>query len=363
MKTRRIIASFLSLCMLGGTLSYNFPSTTISAAAVESKIEGKKETTTIADAAGICYTFDAETGTLTLKGNIVLEEIRGFKNKEAVNTITAEKGTVFPESCEEMFEYYSNCEKIDLSNVDTSNVTDMNAMFGVCKGLTSLDVSHFDTSNVTDMIGMFYNCYRLISLDLSNFDTSNVTDMNGMFYNCCSLTSLDVSNFDTSNVTDMSDMFRSCSGLTSLDLSNFDTDNVTNMKSVFSECVRLKCLTLGVNFKNISLNQGLPNNKGWVNSEDTETVISGNEYYAVFENNGLNTYYQLPYTGESQNTVKGDINSDGVFNVSDVLLFNKWLHGEKTVKITNISTLDLCEDGELDVFDLIVMKQELSRDL
>ena len=47
----------------------------------------------------------------------------------------------------------------------------------------------------------------LTSLNLSNFDTSNVTNMNGMFTYMDSLTSLDLSNFNTSKVTNMSYMF------------------------------------------------------------------------------------------------------------------------------------------------------------
>lgn len=37
---------------------------------------------------------------------------------------------------------------------------------------------------------MFLCCYKLESIDLSNWNTSNVTDMNSMFYNCSGLTSL-----------------------------------------------------------------------------------------------------------------------------------------------------------------------------
>ena len=89
-------------------------------------------------------------------------------------------------------------------------------MFYNCQSLTSLDVSNWDTSNVTDMTSMFYECNSLTSLDLSNFDTSNVTSMNGMFWYCYSLTSLDVSNWDTSNVTNMHNMFSNCNNLTTV---------------------------------------------------------------------------------------------------------------------------------------------------
>ena len=132
-----------------------------------------------------------------------------------------------------------NIEKINVSNFDTSKVTDMSSMFMSCSGLTSLDVSNFDTSNVTDMSNMFSGCSKLTSLDVSNFDTSKVADMNNMFYYCSSLTSLNLSDFDTSNVTNVERMFSECSSLTSLDVSNFDTSEVTTMSSMFDNCSSL----------------------------------------------------------------------------------------------------------------------------
>ena len=53
----------------------------------------------------------------------------------------------------------------------------MRNMFNDCEKLTSIDVSNFDTSYVTDMSNMFSYCYNLTSIDVSNFNTSNVTYM------------------------------------------------------------------------------------------------------------------------------------------------------------------------------------------
>ena len=86
------------------------------------------------------------------------------------------------------------------------------------------------------MIEYFWNFNKMTSIDLSDLDTSEVTNMSSMFEDCGSLTSLDVSNFDTSKVTDMSYMFDSCSSLTNLDLSSFDTTNVTNMSDMLCGC-------------------------------------------------------------------------------------------------------------------------------
>ena len=143
-----------------------------------------------------------------------------------------------------MFNYCSSLTELDLSNFDTSNVTDMASMFSSCRSLTELDLSNFDTLDVTNMRSMFARCENLTKLNISNFDTSSVTDMSYMFDNCGSLTSLDLSNFATSNVTDMSDMFNKCRSLTTLDLSNFDTSNVTNMVAMFNNCSGLSKLVL-----------------------------------------------------------------------------------------------------------------------
>ena len=43
-----------------------------------------------------------------------------------------------------------------------------------------INVSKFDTSNVTNMECLFLLCRNVEQLDLSSFDTSKVTDMNGM---------------------------------------------------------------------------------------------------------------------------------------------------------------------------------------
>ena len=149
-----------------------------------------------------------------------------------------------PQNCGEMFKFNwdSALTSLDVSNFDTSKVTDMSGMFYDCEKLASLDVSNFNTSNVTNMSNMF-SCRSLTSLDVSNFNTSNVTNMSNMF-SCRSLTSLDVSNFNTSKVTNMGSMFSYCSKLASLDVSNFNTSKVTNMVSMFFSCSALASLDL-----------------------------------------------------------------------------------------------------------------------
>ena len=128
-------------------------------------------------------------------------------------------------------------------NMATNNNTNYSHLFRDYNG-TELDVSNWDTSKVTDMDSMFYSCYSLISLDVSNFNTSKVADMSYMFNGCYSLTQLDVSNFDTSNVTSFQAMFSNCESLTELDLSNFNNSKVTTMTMMFYYCKSLMSLNL-----------------------------------------------------------------------------------------------------------------------
>ena len=137
-----------------------------------------------------------------------------------------------------------NILEIDLSNFDTSKVTNMSSMFGSMSKLTTLNLSSFNTSKVADMSNMFYGMSKLTNLNLSNFDTSKVTNMSGMFSIMPSLTTLDIFSFDTSKVTDMGFMFSSMSKLTTLNISNFDTSKVTYMRYMFNNMSNLTTLNL-----------------------------------------------------------------------------------------------------------------------
>ena len=170
-------------------------------------------------------------------------------NKIAI--ICQDGGVVAPEDSSWLFslDFSSNrLVLLDLSNLDTSSVTNMSGMFSDCNSLTELNLSNFDTSKVTDMSYMFRDCRGLTELNISNFDTSRVTVMNAMFSYCGSLTELNLSNFDTSNVTNMTSMFGECYGLTELDLSNFDTSKVRYMILMFFGCSGLTEITVGCNW-------------------------------------------------------------------------------------------------------------------
>ena len=212
-----------------------------------------------------------------------------------------------------MFSGMRNLTTLDLSNFDTSKVTDMSFMFGSMSNLTTLDLSNFNTSKATNMSEMFLGMANLTSLNLSSFDTSKVTSMRYMFLGISSLTVLNLSSFDTSQVTDMSDMFRDMSSLTTLDLSSFDTSKVTNMGGMFCNVFNLTTLDLS-NFdtsKVTSMNLMFYLDNKYISKDKLETIYVKNDFntarlidtYALFVNRkklrgGNGSYLTNPSTAD-----------------------------------------------------------------
>lgn len=92
----------------------------------------------------------------------------------------------------------------------------------------------FANSRPTNTTSWFYEFKKLQEIEgISNLNTSEVTDMSRMFYKTGSSGfELDVSKFNTSNVKSMHQMFKGCA-VTYLDLSSFDTHQVTDMTGMF----------------------------------------------------------------------------------------------------------------------------------
>ena len=59
-------------------------------------------------------------------------------------------------------------------------------------------------------------------------------------------------------------------------------------------------------------------------------------------------------------SVKGDANADGVFDVSDLVLLQKWLFSVPDANFENWQAVDFCKDSELYIFDLALAKRKLT---
>ena len=237
-----------------------------------------------------------------------------------------------------MFSYCWSLTSLDLSPLDTSNVTNMRGMFSECSSLTSLDLSPLDTSNVTDMSYMLSGCSKLISLDLSSFDTSQVESMGGMFDGCSRLASLDLSSFDTSNVTGMSRMFYGCSSLASLDVSSFDTSGAVGMKGMFSGCSKLALLD--------------------VSSFDTSRVTDMSDMF-----HGCSSLSSLDVSSFDTSNVwgmKGMFNGCSELASLDLSSFNTWLVSNLSDMFSGCSSLKSLDLSSFDTSYVLRMNDMFS---
>ena len=219
----------------------------------------------------------------------------------------------------------SNMQSGSFINLDTSNVTDMTAMFynaGFSATSFNLNLSSWDVSKVTNMSSMFGASGFLSSTwsvgDLSSWDTSKVTNMYAIF-NCAGRSSStwnigDLSSWDVSNVTNTSFMFNGAANKSPTwdigNLSSWNVSKVTNMSYMFG-----------------SVGSAATNwNIGDISNWDVSNVI---DMSSMFSNAGYNT--------TTWNI--GDLSSWDVSNVTNMsFMFNGAANISPTWDIGNLSS-------------------------
>ena len=133
-------------------------------------------------------------------------------------------------------------DEIEIKLKEIKKITNMSYMFYKCEELISFsEISNWDTSEVTNMSFMF--CYLPLKTlpNISKWDTSKVINMCHMFSHS-SLESLpDISKWNTSKVTDISYMFFNCKLLSKFpNIFHWNLKNVMEKKNMFSGCKNLK---------------------------------------------------------------------------------------------------------------------------
>ena len=113
------------------------------------------------------------------------------------------------------------------------NLTTENGVSTNDPNLKQMDLTNLDTSNLTDMSGMFCGAYKVKSLgNLSGWDVSHVTNMQQMFdentYDSPALESLDgINKWNVSNVQNILCLFRNDTNLKDIDISGWDLSKAT----------------------------------------------------------------------------------------------------------------------------------------
>lgn len=159
----------------------------------------------------------------------------------------------------------------------------------------------------------------------------------------------------------------------------FDISNGSEAQSVRAENAYAagSWVTVSVVLKNDSAKlvvndgSGMKITYGTVTIDPVE-VMSDNATYIIADGmNGSMDYFRVNFKEVSEpdyyytetetimEKVRGDINADGYFNISDLVLLRKWLLDIPDANLTDWKAGDLSDDNRLDILDFCLMKHEL----
>lgn len=172
----------------------------------------------------------------------------GQKVSDLTTKILVDAPTDLGANAANMFADFPQLTNISgLDKVTTTATTDMSGMFKNDPKLTSLDLSALNTQNVTTMKDMFAGntALKTLTQPANGLVGSSVTTISGMFHNASALSALDVATWDTHNVTDMTDAFNGASALKTLAVTNWNTDKLATFDGAFAHMTSLTSLSLG----------------------------------------------------------------------------------------------------------------------
>ena len=202
--------------------------------------------------------------------------------------------------------------------------------FSYCYGLESIDIP-----NSVQVIGenAFSNCTELIGLNIPD----SVTDIgSGAFSNCTHLKSVNIS---SGLNTIGSSAFSGCLRLESLTI----PEGVSEIgESAFSGCNNLPAATI---YGSPKMGLNIFNNGITLYGDKGSSV----EQY-VLDNQPLG-YKFSPLTPQS---LKGDVNEDGVVTISDVIMLLSYVVGNAQITGSALENADANDDGKVNIQDVIL---------
>lgn len=231
-----------------------------------------------------------------------------FKKRKTISNVTFESGfnSVIIRSCKDWFRDFTMESITGLTNLNTSEVTEMQYMFYDCANLKSIDLSNFNTNNVYAFQNMFAGCKALTTLDDIDHITFNITK----YKNTGSGRS-----GDEHIIVDA--MFAN-SGLVEIDVSHWATTPIQSYRSLFLDCDKLK---------NVNVN-GIVKASTVDPLTGNTVVATTNLYNMFFGCSSLGTDSDHPF----------DVSSFDTENVTDMAYMFEGCSGLKSIDVSNFNT-------------------------
>lgn len=287
----------------------------------------------------------------------------------------------------------STLKSVDLSHLDTSEVTNMSSAFQNDTVLEDANLSGWDISNITNFTNMFWGDNLLSNVSLAGWDFSNNPTTSWMFawtnikklditdtkninkdilveyvnsFKKTNATSISLGGISISpNVTDISGLFYNMPHLEKVDLSGFDASHITNMTNLFYGDNNLTEVNLGnIDFKNIKTDYmfAYDVNIKNVNISKATNITSDilNEYVAALKKSNA-TSVSFAEINLSPNVT----NLSGLFsnmpslkhadltglNLNNVKNLSNLFLGDQNLESVNLSGLDFANTNTSGMFD------------
>ena len=211
------------------------------------------------------------------------------------------------------------------------------------ENITSIDLSNFDSSLITEINSLFKGCKSLENINFTNSNSSLVTNMSEVFSGCIELKVLNLSFLDTSSLNDIHNMFYECSNLKIIDLSGLKFDKIITSHNMFKDNDNIKYIDL-LEVKNSFLNITNSN----LNRKDDLTICQNEDIitnikamYCCDYNIELYKCENIPTTFLDSSTIifiTNDFQSQSQFIKSTEILINKETTQKKEENTINIPT-------------------------
>ncbi len=244
----------------------------------------------------------------------------------------------------------------DISGWDTSNVTDMFAMFYKSPDFNQ-DLDTWNVSSVTNMSYMFFEATVFNGSLNWGQDTSNVLDMGQMFYGAPAFQGEGLSDWNTSSVTSMEEMFRDATAFNE-GIGSWDVGSVTTMAYMFDDAQAFNTDLTGWAPRNVTDMSFMfadatafnGNMSAWAGNLEALTTMERMFHNATaFEGDGLSGWNtpnvsSMFYTFAETPNFDGNIGSWDVSSVETMTglfygatAFNRGLNSWDTSKVTSLN--------------------------
>ncbi len=203
-----------------------------------------------------------------------------------------------------------------LNDIDDSNITNIKDFFLNNSTLTQLPVEFTNKSFplLINLEGAFSRCTNLINIDLSNITSTNVSDISHICEDCSSLQTFKLNPDVTYYFSSVSYAFKKCSELISVQIPLTDFSAVTNLVGMHQSCSKL----IDLNMPFTGMTSNITDMTGFLDSPKLKLTQEQTNILLLVAQNVIKGKVKLsaglyPLDGEYEITLKDSIDDCGVF--------------------------------------------------